>query len=472
MHHNSSDTDLFEDFEFWEGKNASFEKEHYTAKPQQEPDTYLWEELQRIPAPRRKKRKSHLLVGVVILAVLSLIILGTIDRSAGSQIIQETEPAVVGVTVPSTVQTTEADTRSTMPAVEQTTEATSPTVTETIEATETTEAVPVTEPLPKWDYRYNGARLSEEEKRIYVQIVEAVACRQEVLELHQVCMDVEPFDIACIVVDDYPEYFWFRASMSWTYYDYTTYRDYVLTLNYTASATEWEKQQAYVQSVTEPVVAALADASDYDKVLGVYTYLIDNTVYDLSYRGMTIYELFHDHRAVCEGYARAAQYLLNQLGVETLIVDGENHAWNIVRIEGEYYHMDVTWGDPTTDDGSQIRSMAWLGLTDEEILRTHPIEDLDPYPACTSTRWNYYCVQGRYLSEFSQETVIQWFQTDCAQGRPLELKCENEAIFRQLCNWLDNGGFEQVVRAVVGNAGYTYSTGRNDELYTLTLELI
>lgn len=71
-----------------------------------------------------------------------------------------------------------------------------------------------------------------------------------------------------------------------------------------------------------------------------------NTIPDISY---TIYGVFKKRIAVCQGYALAYKYLLNQCGINCYMVtsDNINHAWNMIELNGNYYQVDVTWDDPS-----------------------------------------------------------------------------------------------------------------------------
>ena len=69
------------------------------------------------------------------------------------------------------------------------------------------------------------------------------------------------------------------------------------------------------------------------------------------------------HESVCEGYAKACQYLLDSAGIENIIVTGtatnnngetENHAWNYVKINDAWYALDVTWDDPIIIGGGNL----------------------------------------------------------------------------------------------------------------------
>lgn len=99
--------------------------------------------------------------------------------------------------------------------------------------------------------------------------------------------------------------------------------------------------------------------SDLEKAIVLHDYLVTSCEYDLdNYNAGTIpaksytaYGALVDHVAVCNGYALAYKYLLNQLGIDCYMVSSSsmNHAWNLVRIDGAFYQVDVTWDDPVAD---------------------------------------------------------------------------------------------------------------------------
>ncbi len=95
----------------------------------------------------------------------------------------------------------------------------------------------------------------------------------------------------------------------------------------------------------------LKGETDYDTVLNVHDYLIENFEYDhrSSMENHTDIDGFKDGVMVCSGYGLAAYYLLNEAGVETRIITGIAggglHMWNMVKLEDKWYNLDVTWDD-------------------------------------------------------------------------------------------------------------------------------
>lgn len=105
-------------------------------------------------------------------------------------------------------------------------------------------------------------------------------------------------------------------------------------------------EQAWAKSNS---IAATLNGSDYDKIKGAYMYLIDNCSYDYTYEKGTDYDALIYGSSVCMGYAASFENIMNILGIECYIcegmLNGNGHAWNIVKLDGEYYYVDATFAD-------------------------------------------------------------------------------------------------------------------------------
>ena len=105
------------------------------------------------------------------------------------------------------------------------------------------------------------------------------------------------------------------------------------------------------------------NASEYDKIKYIFEYLVNTVDYNMEAPdNQNIYSALAGKASVCAGHSRAAQYLLQQTGIECIYVTGTipgqgAHAWNIVKCGGQYYQMDVTFGDPVfleTESGENL----------------------------------------------------------------------------------------------------------------------
>ena len=103
----------------------------------------------------------------------------------------------------------------------------------------------------------------------------------------------------------------------------------------------------------------------YQDIKMVHDYLVENLEYDTSLSKPNIYDIYGalvKKVAVCEGYARAFKYIMDEMQIPCVLVIGEgtnsqgeteNHAWNYVQVEGKWYAIDVTWDDPVVSGGGR-----------------------------------------------------------------------------------------------------------------------
>ena len=119
----------------------------------------------------------------------------------------------------------------------------------------------------------------------------------------------------------------------------------------------------------------------------------------------TAYGALVKGNAVCEGYSRAMQMLLSRMGIDSTLVTGVapdtgvSHMWNMVRVDGETYHLDTTWND----SGDTLHHR-YFNLTDEAVSRSRSVHDIG-LPACTATAANYFYRAGRYIDTFDRKAI-------------------------------------------------------------------
>ena len=121
-----------------------------------------------------------------------------------------------------------------------------------------------------------------------------------------------------------------------------------------------EMQSEINAEVTKVLDGITADMSEYDKVKYIYDYLASNVVYDESEENCRdIYGVFVKKKAICGGYSKAFSYLCDRIGIETATVtgdaDGEPHMWNMVKIDGKWYNIDVTYAVTDSLVASYVR---------------------------------------------------------------------------------------------------------------------
>lgn len=197
------------------------------------------------------------------------------------------------------------------------------------------------------------------------------------------------------------------------YYQGGRYGQGLIEFEYSKAVEEIKHHQNFIRKKREEIIynSIKPEMSDYEKVKIIHDYIVNSTKYDRRYmnnekvpeESHTVYGVLHEGIALCGGYAKTMKYLLDAINIESMVIIGkagsDNHAWNIVNIDGYYYHIDTTWDDPITEDGSHVLSYDYFNLKDEDIEKTHSWDRSD-YPICNSNQHNYYYYNGLVVSNY------------------------------------------------------------------------
>lgn len=173
----------------------------------------------------------------------------------------------------------------------------------------------------------------------------------------------------------------------------------VLGYQYTPEeAAEKREQDVKEQAVVDAAIASCVTdgMSNYEIAKALHDYLALNNEYDMRYYSgnvpaisYTAYGALVNRTSVCAGYALAYERLMDQVGIPCEYVTGMTtngyHAWNIVQIDGEWYHVDVTWDDPTPDREGYVRYKYFL-KSDKAMSRDHI--SWEASHTCTSTKYD------------------------------------------------------------------------------------
>jgi len=151
------------------------------------------------------------------------------------------------------------------------------------------------------------------------------------------------------------------------------------------------------RKIVEQIISK--DMTDIEKEQVIHDYLIAHIQYDhhkqIEDSAYTMYGALIKGVAVCNGYAESFDYLGKLAGLDISIVTGEAdshgkkiaHAWNMIRLEGETYHVDVTWNDPIGHHGKNV--YGYFNVTDKVMEKKHNWQR-QAYPSCVATTYNYY----------------------------------------------------------------------------------
>lgn len=187
------------------------------------------------------------------------------------------------------------------------------------------------------------------------------------------------------VIGDHPELFWLETGYSGKYMGNGQCVE--IDLKYNSTANDLENARQSFDAAAQNLLAGAENlGSDHEKEKYIHDALAAAVTYDLAAdRNQSAYSALVDGKSVCAGYARAYQYLLQQLGIPCYYCtgySGGDHAWNIVKLDDGYYNVDVTW-----DDADTIR-YDYFNKTDADFASTHVRQNLSVYlPACNGTAY-------------------------------------------------------------------------------------
>ncbi|WP_264448640.1 S-layer homology domain-containing protein [Bacillus cereus] len=240
---------------------------------------------------------------------------------------------------------------------------------------------------------------------------------------------------------------------------------------------ETKEQTEYVMKQAKAIVSSIIQAGmdDHEKVKAIHDYVVKHVSYDTSYKAYTAYEALVNHSAVCQGYTLLTYQLLKEAGIENHFVvgtgDGQPHAWNLVKIDNKWYHLDTTFDDPVPDVQGRV-TYSYFNLSDEQIARNH-VWNRGDYPQATT---NYYDtltskIVGRnsksaVYQQILKDTKLNYLGNEYIANSYNELKNKMqqrysakpekiEVLYKQSMD-----GSLQDVRKVIGEIGYPKGSNR------------
>lgn len=147
---------------------------------------------------------------------------------------------------------------------------------------------------------------------------------------------------------------------------------------------------------------------------------------------------------------------MNLMGIECTYVTSDTHAWNLIKLEGEYYHLDTTWGDGSNTEQNHTQSETinydcFCITTDEvEKLESHKATGALPLPMCTATKCNYYRRNGLYFEKYDLENIRDIILGNVTSNLfTSSFKCAEQNVFERVKHELiDNGKMYEVIKYV------------------------
>lgn len=318
---------------------------------------------------------------------------------------------------------------------------------------------------------YVYSQLDEADREKYLVLLDTFQTREE-----RAYPETDLDDLSRIrdcVIADHPELFYVNGVQMQTTTNSVSglVVDVTVDGQYSLSAEEAEALRPQIEAAAAACVAGLPEgADDYVKAKHFYEYLVTNVEYDRSIvlddegtgnsmSGQTVVDALVRGKAVCAGYARAYQYLLQQTGVPCVLVTGmarnENHAWCAAYLDGDWYCVDPTWGDPQflNEDGNDadfgLVNYDYLCVTDDDLASTHVADRTYPLPECTAIADNYFVREDLYLTEADVDEAGAIVKAAVSRGDvAARFRCSDDHVYNKIVDALFEG--QEIYRFIPG----------------------
>lgn len=260
-------------------------------------------------------------------------------------------------------------------------------------------------------YYYN--KLTDTQKEMYLKLDRSISKLNSTIVFGFKEAD-EVNNNAQVVIEayynDHPQYYYLPYNYSLTNINFAIKNLAILNLKYLVSnEIEMQNMNNEIEIAINEIIAdnIKPNMSEYEMELAIHDALVNKVNY-YKYEDInsipsikhTAYGALVQKEAVCDGYAKAFMLILKKLNIDSIIVSGNldnvAHAWNVVKINGEYYHVDVT-SDNVDVKGKKEVVHTYFNLPDKEITKTHKLENMLEIPKCNSTKYNYYIHEGMYI---------------------------------------------------------------------------
>lgn len=303
--------------------------------------------------------------------------------------------------------------------------------------------------------RYGYTKLENNQQRtIYTNLVEAIAaCKTSTSFTLNVSASTFGADLqkaVDMIRADYPEFFWFQnlygISVTGSTLTIQSIDNKIGGRSVSGTDAAFISAKTALDREVNSALAGMPKGSDYDKALYLHDYVTKKVEYVMAGDHQTAYGALVGGKAVCAGYARAYQLLLNAAGIESWYVTGqsvnpstgrmEGHGWNVVFLDGKSYYTDVTWDDQTSH-----LFHAYFMLSRDEMGQTHFPKDPSLLPDGNHTGKDYFTVKsgngsgvGVFTSSTTVEQVKNWMKRETSDRWICEIN-DSSHLFSQ---WIKN----------------------------------
>ncbi len=275
--------------------------------------------------------------------------------------------------------------------------------------------------LENYTQKYAYSTLTTKQQKLYAALYDGVKAHKDAIDVRALGCSAADLESAFYAMDyENPQFFWLASGYSYTYSGSTVY---IVNPTYGRNVTNAAIIRPQLEESAQKLIdEARALDNDFERVKLFHDSIVNMTTYRSSggeYKRDADGPLVSGY-ALCEGYAKAFAYLCQSVGLECFCISGTSngsHMWNMLKLDGEWYQMDVTFDDPTGVEPTCEYN--FFCLNDAQMGEDHIIDNPFVLPKCTSTKYNYYEASGieRFDDvEKAYQTLLKLSSENYAKG--------------------------------------------------------
>lgn len=302
---------------------------------------------------------------------------------------------------------------------------------------------------------YSYYTLDSTHRKLYDKLVSAMLdCEKKItFTADEKVTFQQLFDTYQLIYNDENRLFYISPTINYSTDAQTGYIK-AMDVSYSFDIDKIPSMQAEVDRAADNILSMITpEMNDYDIVKLFHDYVIQNCTYDdKAANPNTIYGTLVEKEALCQGYAQSFTYLCSLAGIDSLIVLGvanEPHMWNIVKMDGDYYHIDLTWDDPDRAKNPDSVRYDYFGLTDERIRELRQVDDYDyEVPKAEGTKYQYYYYNNLVAGSVAEaKSLISSEALKAAETKAstIQILCADDKVFSDVTGVLFGNSSDNVI---------------------------
>lgn len=339
-----------------------------------------------------------------------------------------------------------------------------------------------------FDHKYFAKQLDESSLRVFTEIYQGALNHTSDIDF-DISIPAKDFDTVMYFINyDCPE----LIHLSGDYYP--IYDPSVgngvsgVQLIYLMSETDYPKNLTAVKKLIAQFKDELEGKSDIEKEKYIYDYIFDNCIYDdTDYLSGSVYGALINHIGRCESFCKSLMWCMREMGIECICVSGtqnwqtnsvfNKHSWNIIKIDGEYYHVDVTLDNfKTSFEEDNPPNYGFFNVDDSFVAGNRMIDNSYisyHIPSCRSTKYNYHILNHLLIkyTENTKESFMTMLQTaineDSSIG-PVSIKFEAKENYEETVE--NHGEWITEFTHTYTKMEYNYTTYYNELSQTFIIQ--